>query len=106
MDANSSITITFLIAVVGFLFTVYNFYSSRKKEALESNQRLEEIRESLLKCNMKLDTVCATTNETRSDIKAMNNQIQELDKELSMVKRDLKTAFSRIDELKEAQGNG
>ena len=103
MDANSSVTITFLIAVIGFVFTAYNFYSARKKEALESSARLEEIRESLIKCNMKLDTVCATTNETRADIKAMNTQIQELDKELSVVKRDLKTAFTRIDELKEAQ---
>lgn len=103
MDANSSITITFLIAVVGFVFTAYNFWAARKKEALESSQRLEEIRESLLKCNMKLDTVCATTNETRSDIKAMNVQIQELDKELSIVKRDLNTAFIRIDEIRDAQ---
>lgn len=103
MDANSSVTITFLIAVIGFLFTAYNFYSARKKDALEASARLEEIRESLIKCNMKLDTVCATTNETRADIKAMNTQIQELDKELSVVKRDLKTAFARIDELKEAQ---
>ena len=103
MDANSSITITFLIAVVGFLFTVYNFYASRKKEALESNQRLEEIRESLLKCNMKLDQVCATTNETRSDIKFLNTRIQEIDKELSIVKRDLNIAFTQINEIKESQ---
>ena len=103
MDANSSITITFLIAVVGFIFTVYNFYASRKKEALESNARLEEIRESLLKCNMKLDTVCATTNETRSDIKFLNTRIQEIDKELSIVKRDLDIAFTQINEIKESQ---
>jgi len=103
MTGDSSVTITFIIAVCGFIFTAYNFWAARKKEAVEANSRLEEIRESLLKCNMKLDTVCATTNETRSDIKAMNNQIQELDKELSVVKRDLKTAFSRIDELKEAK---
>lgn len=103
MDANSSITITFLIAVVGFIFTVYNFYASRKKEALESNQRLEEIRESLLKCNMKLDQVCATTNETRSDIKFLNTRIQEIDKELSIVKRDLNIAFTQINEIKESQ---
>lgn len=102
MTGDSTVTITFIIAVCGFIFTAYNFLAARKKEAVEANARLEEIRESLLKCNMKLDTVCATTNETRSDIKAMNNQIQELDKELSVVKRDLKTAFSRIDELKEA----
>lgn len=104
MDVN--ITVTFLIAVCGFLFTAYNFWTARKKEAVDATAQLEEIRTGLIKVNMKLDQVCATTNETRSDIKAMNNQIQELDKELSIVKRDLKTAFNRIDELKEAHTNG
>lgn len=49
---------------------------------------------------MKLDSVCATTNETRSDIKSMTNKIYELDKEIGVVKTDLHTAFIRIDELK------
>lgn len=103
MIGDPSITITFIIAVCGFIFTAYNFWAARKKDVLDATAQLEEIRTGLIKVNMKLDQVCVTTNETRSDIKAMNTQIQELDKELSIVKRDLKTAFNRIDELKEAK---
>ena len=100
---DTTVTIATLIAVSSFIFTAYNFMQARKKETVEATSQLEEIKTGLIKVNMKLDTVCATTNETRSDIKAMNQQIQVLDKELEVVKRDLKTAFTRIDELREAQ---
>ena len=107
---DTTVTIATLIAVCSFVFTAYNFVAARKSEVVESSARLEEIKESLLKCNMKLDTVCAATNETRVDIKSLNSQIQALDKEMqtldkeiAVVKRDLNTAFVRIDELREAQ---
>lgn len=72
-----------------------------KSEIQEDDRKFDGIKESLLKANMKLDQVCATTNETRSDIKGMNLKIQSLDKELEVVKRDVQTAFVKIDELKE-----
>lgn len=100
---DTTVTIATLIAVCSFIFTAYNFIAARKREVVESSARLEEIKESLLKCNMKLDAVCSATNETRVDIKALNSQIQVLDKELTVVKRDLNTAFVRIDELRERQ---
>lgn len=101
---DTTVTIATLIAVCSFVFTAYNFMMSRKKETIEATSQLEEIKTGLIKVNMKLDQVCATTIETRSDIKAMNQQIQALDKELEVVKRDLKTAFTRIDELREQNG--
>lgn len=101
---DTTVTIATLIAVCSFVFTAYNFMMSRKKETIEATSQLEEIKTGLIKVNMKLDQVCATTIETRSDIKAMNQQIQTLDKELEVVKRDLKTAFTRIDELREQNG--
>ena len=58
------------------------------------------INESLLKVNMKLDQVCSTTNETRTDIKSLNKDMNNLSVRVSILERDLKTAFSQIDELK------
>ena len=45
--------------------------------------------------------MCATTNETRTDIKSLNKDIVELDKRMSVIERDVKTAFMRIDELRD-----
>ena len=100
---NTTVTIATICAVCSFIIAAYNFWAARKKEIVDSASQFEEIKTGLIKVNMKLDQVCAATNETRVDIKAMNSQIQLIDKELEVVKRDLKTAFSRIDELREAQ---
>ena len=78
----------------------------KKQEILEDDAKLDGIKESLLKANMKLDQVCNVTNETRTDIKALNKDLADLDKEVVILKRDLKTAFSRIDELREMIKDG
>lgn len=66
----------------------------------DRRSELDGLKESLLKANMKLDSICATTNETRADIKSLNRDLQSLDGRMIVVERDLKTAFSMIEELK------
>lgn len=91
--------------VVCVLTYLRNGKSAEIKDRAENDAKLESLKESLLKANIKLDQVCATTNETRSDIKALNTSLIEMDKRLSMVENDLKTAFMRIDELRETKAN-
>ena len=69
-------------------------------------ERLEPGREVLLKANMKLDQLCAISTETRADIKALNQSLIDMDKRLSSVEDGLKTAFHRIDELREELRHG
>jgi len=76
------------------------------KDKQEQRGMLEALKENLLKANIKLDQVCTTTNETRNDIKALNTALIEMDKRLSVVENDLKTAFMRIDELREEVRHG
>lgn len=90
--------IAMLIAALSFLRTGNR---DRKHDILEDDAKLDGIKESLLKANMKLDQVCATTNETRTDIKALNKDLAALEKEVVVLKRDLETAFVRIDELRD-----
>jgi len=101
--------IPWTISILSLLFVILTFIRDGKKSEREQDEKesskFSGIKEDLLKANLKLDQVCATTNETRSDIKAMNNQIQTLDKELTIVKRDLKTAFKRIDEIRKDDSN-
>lgn len=60
-----------LITLVLFIFTAYNFFKSFKKED-------EASVENRVKVNVKLDQICQTTNETRTDIKSVRNEIDEL----------------------------
>jgi len=106
MNAISIISLIFsgvMLAVSITNLAISNARNSKKDTAEQIKDR-EDIREGLLKANMKLDQVCATTNETRTDIKSLNSQLTDVDKRVTVVERDLKTAFIRIDELRERQG--
>jgi septal ring factor EnvC (AmiA/AmiB activator) len=88
------------------IFTYANNNRKGLKDAVtERESRLNHINEGLLKANMKLDAVCATTNETRTDVKALNTSLSEIDKRVSVIERDMQTAFMRIDELKEGKAD-
>lgn len=95
-------TMTFIALIVSILTLTRNSRRDSMKDRQENEARLEALKESLLKANIKLDQLCATTNETRADIKALNTAIIDMDKRVSVVENDLKTAFMRIDELREA----
>lgn len=94
------------ISIIALVITIVTFVINRKKdlktEQKDESSQFEGIREGLIKANIKLDQVCAVTNETRTDIKALNKDIVELDKRVSVVERDVQTAFMRIDELRDA----
>ena len=85
---------------VALITLVRNVGNDRRKEEREDESALLSIKEGLLKANLKLDSVCATTNETRTDIKSLNNDISTLDRRVTVVERDVKTVYSYIDDLK------
>ena len=112
MSTSTTVDISLIIAVIGCVIGIFSWYKGQKKDAQAEEQRftnmssamkdsLSGIKESVLKLNMKTDQICVTTNETRSDIKAMTQRIDEVEKELAVQKRDLVTAFNKIDEIKE-----
>lgn len=102
--------IPWIISGIATLFAVLTFARAGHKDEMrdkaEQNARLENLSEALIKANIKLDQVCATTTETRTDIKTLHNSMIEMDKRLSVVESDLKTAFRRIDELREEVKHG
>ena len=92
------------ISALSLLFVILTYVRNGNKdkriETKEDDIVMNGIRESLLKVNMKLDQVCSTTNETRTDIKSLNKDLQNLAVRVAVVEKDLKTAFNLIDGLK------
>ena len=93
------------ISLVSLIIVAVTFIRNGKKdlrrEYKEDDAKFDGIKESLLKANIKLDQVCAVTTETRTDIKALNKDMVEMDKRISVIERDVQTAFMRIDELRD-----
>lgn len=93
--------ISILLLLLNIMSYAHTNDRERKDEIQKDDRKFDGIKESLLKVNMKLDQVCSTTNETRSDIKSMNREIKEMDTRVVVLERDMKTAFNNIEELKE-----
>ena len=93
--------ISFLSLVLCIMTYVRNGQKDEKESLKEDDVKFNGIKEGVLKANMKLDQVCATTNETRADIKSLNKDLKDMDTRVVVLERDMKTAFNNIKELKE-----
>lgn len=90
----------FCSLVVAILSLAHTTTKDRTSEIREDSEKFDGIEKSLLKANIKLDTVCNTTTETRADIKSLNTDIKNMDTRVVVLERDMKTAFNAISELK------
>ena len=92
--------IPWVISGAMFILALITLVKNNKKDLIneqtEENSKLETIRESLLKANLKLDQVCATTNETRSDIKTMNEKVNAVEKRIVQIE-------ARVDALEKRE---
>lgn len=95
--------VTLIIGIISFTRTGRK---ERKAEYIEEKSTIDGIKESLIKANMKLDQLCATTNETRSDIKSMKDYINAMEKRVSVLENNIKIAFQQIEEIREAIKHG
>ena len=86
--------------VLTLVTLVRNGKKDLKQEYSEEATKIHEIEQSLTAISTKLDNLQNTMQETRTDVKAISSGSQELDKRISKVENDLKTAWIRIDELK------
>lgn len=61
--------------ILGIISTAYGLYKSNKKQIQEDDSVTASIKESLLKLNLKSDQICSTTNDTRADLKSIQNNL-------------------------------
>lgn len=87
-----------LLSVVTFII---NSVRTSKKDVVNSESRLNDINQSLLKANLKLDQVCTIISDMRTDVKAMQNKQMEHTEQIARLEQSVATAFLRIDELRE-----
>lgn len=92
--------ISFCSLIVAIMSLAHNANKDKTTEIREDTEKFDSIEKSLLKANIKLDTVCSTTTETRADIKSLNTDLKNMDTRVVVLERDMKTAFNAISELK------
>mgnify|MGYP000845042550 FL=1 len=105
MDGNTTISVALLISVASIVFTALNYRRNAKKDDEEHQREKEKQVENRLKMNLKLDQLCNTTNEIRSDTKATFEQMRNLEKRVGLVEQSTKTLHERLDDhIKQTRG--
>lgn len=96
-----SLAISILSITIVVITFARNVGKDKRAEVIASDRKIESFNESLLKANIKLDQICATTNETRTDIKALEKKVQDIETRVFVLERDTKTAFNKIDDARD-----
>lgn len=86
------------LSIVTFIL---NGVRTTKKDVVNSEARLNEINQSLLKANLKLDQVCNTMADIRTEVRTMQNKQIEHTEQIAKMEQNIATAYIRIDELRE-----
>lgn len=92
-------TISLICLIIAVLTYLWNTNKDKKSEIKEEDLTINGLEKGILKANMKLDQVCATTNETRSDIKALSFNLSEIDKRLCVVENEVKDLKKKVGDL-------
>lgn len=114
MGEHTSLTIGFLFLLVNMSITISNYVRNRNKDnkaELRNTQErtAEHVREIdakelankefQIKTQMKLDQICTTTSETRTDIKAMESRLTEFDKRLFSTEHTVEELVNRVQRI-------
>lgn len=83
------------VAFASLIFVVITFSKNSKKdvksEMEKEESRFEDLKESIIKVNIKLDGLCTTANETRTDVKTMNKDLMQLQANMTSIEARLTT---------------
>ena len=101
MEIDWSIIVSAFMLVISVVNLVIAQRRNLKGDTKEDEIEKNSLREGVFKANMKLDMVCNTTTDIKTDIKAMDSKLEEHGKQIAVISRDLETAFMRIDELRD-----
>lgn len=95
--------VPWLISGASLAVAVLAFLRNKKKDEVGVVEANQEFR---VKVNMKLDQICNTTTDIKTDIKSIQQKQSEHSEAIVVLKRDLETAFMRIDELRDSIKGG
>lgn len=91
-------SISFVCLIIAVLTYLWNTNKDKKSDIKQEDMTINGLKEGILKANMKLDQVCATTNETRTDIKSLSYNLSEIDKRLCVVENEVKDLKKKVGE--------
>jgi len=86
MTADATLSVGLIVLVLGIVLNLYGFFNNRKKDIKGEAREVYDIRESLVKIDMKTGQLNTTMNEIRSDVKSISSRIGSLEADVKVLK--------------------
>lgn len=86
MTAETTMSIGVIVLLLGIVLNLYGFFNGRKKDIKGDAREIYEIRESLVKIDMKTGQLNTTMNDIRTDVRSISSRIGALEQEVSVLK--------------------
>ena len=87
MTADATLSISLIVLIVGIALNIYGFFNTRKKDIKGEANEIYEIRESLVKIDMKTGNLNTTMNDIRTDVRSISGRIGQIEKDLELLKQ-------------------
>lgn len=102
---NVTLSVGLIVLLIGVIVNVYGFFASRKKDIKTDTREVYDIRENLVKLDLKTTQIFNSTSEIKNDVKQISSRIGSVEKDVASLDQKVKTAFEQIKELREEVKN-
>ena len=92
------VEIAYLISIVSLAFSV--FFGLKSSKHTDTKDIEERVKDNT-RINMKLDAIAGTTQEIKSEISTMREEINKHNDKIIKLEQSLKSAHHRLDNLEE-----
>lgn len=87
IDGNTTVSLTLLVTIISVVSSFIGIRLSKKKDDIETMSRREKELEEKIKMNVKLDSLCNTTNQILVENKQYMNEISDLKRRVSILEK-------------------
>lgn len=87
MTADATLSVGLIVLILGIALNLFGFLNNRKKDIKGEAREIYEIRESLVRIDMKTGQLNTTMNDIRSDVKSISSRIGVLEQDMVVLKK-------------------
>lgn len=98
-----TVEVALVVSVVSVVFSV--FFGLKNSKRTDNRDIADRVRENT-RINVKLDNICATTQEIRNEISSMREDIKSHNDRLIKVEESIKSAHHRLDSVEQRINGG
>lgn len=87
IDGNTTVSLALLVSIISVVGSFISMWRNKRKDDEETTARKEKALEEKVKMNVKLDSLCNTTNQILVEQKQSTNQMMDLERRVSILEK-------------------